>query len=115
MSKHERAAARTPDSVMAGYSADWQSVARYSVYRAEFIYGRGEVKTILHTGKPYDEAKRLQAIVQSSIEQEPDYRANTMSRAIAGIELENGDSTYIAFKQLREERKTREYRHQHVA
>lgn len=100
---------------MSGYSADWQSVARYSVYRTEFIYGRGEVRTVLHTDKPYVEAKRLQAIIQASIEREPDYRANTMGRAIAGISIENGDATYIAFKQLRAERKAREDRLQHVA
>lgn len=96
-----------PDSWMAGYSADWESVARYSVYRSEFVYGRGIVRTTRHSNRTYSEAKALQKEIDKEIQQEPGYVANTMSRPMVDIELENHEETFVAFKKLRAEREAK--------
>lgn len=96
-----------PDSWMAGYSADWESVARYSVYRGEFVYGRGVVRTVLHTNRTYSEAKALQKELDKEIQKEPGYVASVMSRPMVDIALENHEETFVAFKKLRAEREAK--------
>ncbi len=96
------------DRHAAELETDWEAVARYRVYRSEFSPRKGSTKRTLHSGKTYDEARRLQAQAAAALKLEHGHREDVMSRPIISIEVENCEATFAAFKKLRAEREARE-------
>lgn len=96
------------DAWHAAFNRDWHSVARYRVYRSQFIFGAGrEIQQIIQTGLPYDEAKRLETIEQEKLEQEPGYVGGMGAPGVC-VELENPDETNREFRRIRMARKHQE-------
>lgn len=99
------------DREIAEYERDWFSVARYRVVRSKFDQStHRKQRRILATGLTYPAAKELQSLTDAAIRQEPDYRELCMGNAMALVELENHDSAWIAFKEIRQKREFDEKR-----
>lgn len=77
--------------------SDWQSVARYSVYRTQI----GTSKVLLHSDLPYAAAKEAVEIEDAQIRSEPGYRGHIMDRPKALMQLESPDATTEKFRDLR--------------
>ncbi len=104
-------AAATPpktDKVLADMRADWQAVARYTVYRSEYPPLRQQPDRDLHTDVGYDEAQRLRVLEEVALTLEPGYPAGRMCRPLISLRLENPEATNVAYLALRAERERRE-------
>lgn len=104
------ASLRATDKWSEGFNEDFFSIYRYRVYRTQYHHdGRPKTDITLHSGLTHTEARRLEAIEQAKIEQEPDYRPNTMGRPMALIQMENNTPENRArFEALRKAREQRE-------
>jgi hypothetical protein len=83
--------------------SDWHAVVRYSVCRTQWNHTKGRSRIVLHTGLPYDAAKRMELKEDAALRREPSYRGGFCAPHI-GIELEKKEETYAAYKDLRAER-----------
>lgn len=92
------------DATLAGLRADWQAVARYTVYRTEFR--RADV--ILATGVDYPHALRLREEGEAHLRREPGYAPGRMGNPLISFRLEDPEGTQIAYRRLRAERGQRE-------
>ena len=86
---------------------DWEAVARYSVYRAQYTCPVKTPTRILHSGLCWVDAQDAREKETRRLKAEPGYRGGLMSSPLIGIQLEDEVTTKAAYQELCRQRRLR--------